>query len=185
MSNIKVEEYKIKLKDFNAIEKFVAQRKEDAELYLKRGGFKEEDLWVGAMAEFAVYYYLREREHKVNKPDLTIHTKKDKSYDADLVTESKFFHVKGQSLTSQKRYGNSWLLQRYDKIVKNPLPNHYIVPCSVDVENRTVTIFGTISLSSIHRTDSFSECKYYLFQKTKVALYLDELYDKIKGIWRI
>lgn len=181
----KIMEYKIKLKDVNQIAKFVAQREKDAELYQKRGGFKVEDLWVGALAEFAAYYYLRERGRKVNKPDLTIHNVKEKSYGADLVDDTNFYHIKGQSLESQKRYGSSWLLQRYDKIVKKPIPNHYIVPCSVDVENRSVKIFGTIPLATIHRTESWGECKYYLFQKTKVALYLDTLYDNVKTIWKV
>ena len=182
---IRYKEYKIKQKDINQIEKFVQARLEDTKLYEKRGGFKEEDLWVGALSEFAIYYYLREKDRKVSKPDLTIHSVEEKSYGADLIDETNRYHVKGQSLTSQKRYGHSWLLQRYDKIVKNPLKNHIIVPCSADVDNRTVKIFGTIAVSSIHRTDSWGECKYYLFQKTKVALYLDQLYNNIKNLWRV
>ena len=44
----------------------------------------------------------------------------------------RHFHVKGQSLSSAYRYGNSWLMQRYDPLVKEPMRMHYIVPTAVD-----------------------------------------------------
>jgi hypothetical protein len=178
-------EYTITDEDYDKIKDFVAKRKKDNELYKKRGGFREEDLWVGALAEFASYYYLQENGVDCSQPDLRILTKKEKSYDADIRSNSKFFHVKGQSLRSQKRYGNSWLLQRYDKIVQKKIKNHYLILCNVDVDNRKVEILGTPSISSIHNSECWSECKYYLFRKTKVALYLDEMKEKINNMWRI
>lgn len=178
-------EYIIKPDDFQKVKKFVHKRKKDSELYEKRGGFREEDLWVGAFAEFASYYYLQEKGVDCSKPDLRILDKKDKSYDADLRGNSKFFHVKGQSLRSQKRYGDSWLLQRYDKIVRKKIKNHYLILCNVDVDAAKVKILGTPTISSIHNKECWSECKYYLFRKTKVALYLNEMEEKISNLWSV
>ena len=177
--------YEINDKDFKKIEAFVEQRAIDNELYHKRGGFKELDLWVGAFAEYASYYYLKDQGLDVTKPDLTIYKAKDKSFDADLTDGVKKFHVKGQSMESKRRYGDSWLLQRWDKIVQKKIQNHYLILCNVDVENRKVEILGTPSVSSIHNAECWSECKYYLFQKTKVALYLPEMKKKISNLWRV
>ena len=178
-------QYEINDKDFTKIKEFVHKRKKDSELYKQRGGFREEDLWVGAFAEIAAYNYLREKGKDVSYPDFAIYDKKDKSYAADLFDGSKFYHIKGQSKRSQKLYGHSWLLQRYDKIVKKSIKNHCLVLCNVDVENRTVEIVGTPTLNSIHRTESFGECSYFAFRKTKVALYLKQLKENINNIWSV
>ena len=177
--------YEIKEEDFKKVKDFVHKRKKDTELYQKRGGFKDIDLWTGALGEVGAYYYLREKGRDVSFPDFEIYKPKDKSYDADMRDGSKFYHIKAQNLESQKRHGNSWLLQRYDKIVRKKIQNHYLVLCNVDVDNRKVEILGTPSVSSIHNAECWSECKYYLFRKTKVALYLDEMKEKISNLWRV
>jgi len=180
-------EYTIKDKDFDKIRNFVHKRKQDNELYKKRGGFKDIDLWTGALGEVGAYYYLKDKGLDVNYPDFEIYDQKSKSYDADIRSNSKFFHIKAQNLESQKRYGDSYLLQRYDKIVRKKIKNHYLIFCRVDVDKREVTILGTPSVSSIHNNDLWDECKYYLFRATKVALYLKDIKEKLKGsqLWRI
>ena len=180
-------QYEIKEEDFKRVSEFVNKRKKDNELYHKRGGFKEIDLLTGAMGEVASYYFLKERGIDANYPDFEIYDRKSKSYDADLRTDSKFFHVKAQNLDSYKRYGDSYLLQRRDKIVQKKIQNHYLIFCRVDIENRKVEILGSPSVSSIHNNDLWDECKYYLFRKTKVALYLKDIKEKLtRGqLWRI
>lgn len=179
--------FTINEEDYVKIREFVQKRKEDAKLYMRRGGFREEDIWVGAMAEFAAYYYLREKGEDCSAPDLTIYSSKDKSYDADLRTNSRFYHIKGQSLRSKKAYGDSWLLQRYDKIVKKSVQRHYFILCTVDVENREVEIKGTPSVNLIHKYELFGECKHPAFRRTKVALYLKDIMVKLnrKQLWRV
>lgn len=179
--------FQIKEDDYEKIRDFVQKRKEDHVLYVKRGGFREEDIWVGAMAEFAAYYYLQERGEECSAPDLNIYTSKEKSYDADLRSNRRFFHVKGQSLRSQKLYGDSWLVQRYDKIAQKEIKSHYFILCTVDIENREVIIKGTPSTSSIHKHELFGECKHPAFRRTKRALYLNQICDKLnnKQLWRV
>ena len=179
--------YQIKEDDYEKIREFVQKRKEDAKLYMRRGGFREEDIWVGAMAEFATYYYLREKGEDCSAPDLTIYSAKEKSYDADIRCNSRFYHVKGQSLRSQKLYGDSWLLQRYDKIAQKPIKRHYLILCTVDVDNKEVTIKATPSVNSIHYYELFGECKHPAFRRTKRALYLSQISDKLSKtqLWRV
>lgn len=175
--------FNINPEDQRKIRKFVKARLEDSALYHKRGGFKEEDIISGAMAEFACYYYLKERGLEISEPDLNIYDAKDKSYSADLVSGKKKFHVKSQTKRSQRRYGNSWLLQRYDKIVQKPLQGHYLMLCTTDIDEANVELLGIPTICSIHRTDSWEECKVWSFRKTKVALYMDTLYNRINNMW--
>lgn len=184
----KHKEYKISDEDFAKCKAFVEARlAENQDLYKKRGGFKEEDLWVGVLAEFASYYYLKEKKIEVDEPDLKIYNSRKKSYNADLSDGKRQFHVKGQSERSASLYGDSWLMQRYDKIVKNPHRNHFIVPCRVDIDKRKVKIWGIVSNFAIHRKGCWGECKHPAFRTTKVAIYLDSLYDKLsnKQMWSV
>lgn len=161
-----------KCKDF-------ANKRTQTDLYEKRGGFKKIDIISGAMAEMAVYKLLKFREVAVKKPDFTIHEKKDKSFDADLSDGLHKFHVKGQNLISKKRYGASWIMQRYDPILKKPERMNYLVPCTVDTETGRVEIYGVYSIMSLVDNGCIGECKVPQFRNTKVALYLDQLRDTL------
>jgi len=148
---------------------------ENQALYEKRGGFKKEDIISGAMAELAVYKVLKAHGSNVGKPDLTIHTTRQKSYDADL-TDGKFhFHVKGQTLESKSKYGASWIMQRKDPIINDTKLCHYLVPCTVCVDTGRVEIYGIMSIRSLVAQGCIGECKLEWFRKTKVALYLDHI----------
>jgi hypothetical protein len=180
--------FKLTKEDMKEVKKFVALRTgEEQHEYNRRGGFKEEDIWVGAMAEIAAYHYLKKKGMEPTYPDFTIHNKKDKSYEADLKKGKKRFHVKGQSQRSAKLYGDSWLLQRYDKIVKKPLINNYLILCNVDIENGTVEILGTVSTYAIHKNGCWGECKHPAFRHSKVALYMTQLYDQLstRQLWSV
>jgi len=156
--------------------KFANDRKEaDTALYERRGGFKIEDIISGAMAELAVYRVLKEKGVEVGFPDFKLYEKGQKSYAADLSDGLHYFHVKGQTLESKKRYGASWLLQRNDPLVNQPERLNYIVPCTVDINTGRVEIYGILSALSLVQNHCIGECKVPWFQKTKVALYLDHI----------
>lgn len=162
--------------DLEKAEEFAELRfgdKGSKELYNQRGNFKKQDIVIGALAEIGAYKLLRKYNIKVNKPDFTIHEKK--SFDADLTNGKKFFHVKGQGVSSALKYGESWLFQRSDKIVKAPMTNHYVIPCVVDEIRRCVYIYGIISTSALHNHECFGECRVPRFRHTKLALYRDFL----------
>lgn len=154
---------------------FAKERTKDNALYQKRGGFKEEDIISGALAECAVYKLLKSNGVDVAKPDFTIHSKGKKSYDADLSDGLHHFHVKGQTLESKKRYGASWIMQRTDPIINKPERLHYLVPCTVDIETGRVEIYGIMSILSLVQNKCIGECKLEWFRKYKVALYLDHI----------
>jgi len=173
---------KISKADRKRIEEFADARcGEDQSLYKKRGGFKRSDIVIGAIAEVAVYNFLKRKKFKINKPDFTIHETKQKSFDADLQDERRKFHVKGQSMISAIKYGNSWLMQKSDKLVKAPLKGHYLVPTMVNDENNEVDIFGFISMTAMHEHFCFGECKIPYFRYNKVAIYLEKLKDLSYG----
>ena len=164
------------------VNKFVKARcGEDTSEYKRRGGFKEIDIKSGAMAELAVFTFLKRMGFKVGKPDFTIHTTQNKSYDADLTDGWYKWHVKGQTTLSSKRYGHSWLMQRYDPLIKNPVERNYLVPCSVDIDTGEVWILAMPTFIGLHKLDCFGECKVPAFQRTKVAIYYDELKNKMSN----
>lgn len=153
-----------------------AELRTQTDLYQKRGGFKREDILVGAMGELGAYKYFKKRGFThMAKPDFAIYDKKNKSFDADLKSGPRHFHVKAQSQVSIKRYGHSWLMQRYDPVLTKYKYNHYMVPCAVDLERNEVTLFGCISFKAIKDGGHISECKHPAFRASKIAIYLDSL----------
>jgi hypothetical protein len=173
---MKTRTIKINARDRQKVEDFADLRcGENQALYKRRGSFKREDILVGGLAEIAAYKLLKDHGFDISKPDFTIHEKGNKSYESDLRTASKHFHVKGQGLSSVKRYGNSWLFQRRDSLTQEPARNHYMIPCEVDLDNNTVRIFGIISFTAIHKYNCWGECAHPAFRHSKLAIYLESL----------
>jgi hypothetical protein len=106
---------------------FADEREGNTSLYKRRGGFKREDIVAGAMGEIAAYLWLQQKGYEVGNPDFTIHKKK--SYGADLSDGEYFFHVKTQTTQSVEKYGESWILQKTDKLVSVPTAKHYLLLC--------------------------------------------------------
>ena len=175
MSKPEIETIYVTKADQKRCRDFAKERTKDNDLYEKRGGFKIEDIISGALAETAVYKLLKSRGVAVKKPDFTIHSKGQKSYDSDLSDGLHHFHVKGQTLESKKRYGASWIMQRKDPIINKPERLHYLVPCTVCIETGRVEIYGIMSIMSLVQSGCIGECKLEWFRKYKVALYLDHI----------
>lgn len=157
-------------------ERFADDRtKEDQSLYHARGSFKRRDIVIGAMAELGAYKFLRKHGFKVNKPDFTIYSVASKSYGADLMTDTLKFHVKGQDSKSAARYGNGWLMQRRDPLIRDVILHNYLIPCEVDLDTNKVTIFGVPSFSVLHAFDCFGECTLEHLRYSKVAIYKESI----------
>ena len=184
---MKTIQVKLGKKDMEKAQNFADLRcSQSQDLYKKRGGFKRDDIVIGALAELAVYKLLRKHGYKVSKPDFKLHEKKKKSYDADLTDLKNHFHVKGQSLESAQKYGESWLFQRYDKLVQEAELNHYVVPCVVSLVTGVVTIYGILSSYALHTKIKWGECSVPMFRKTKVALYAKDFSNiSNKTRWRM
>lgn len=152
-----------------------------ADLYTKRGEARIkkilEDIIVGTVGEYGVYKYLKEKEIFVNKPDLTIYDVRNKSFAADLFNDDVIIHVKSQSTKSALRYGNSWLLQRRDKVTREPAPNEYFAFTQVD--GRHVKLLGIVKCIDIIKYDLLEECKVPSYRHTKYALYWNNIKDKL------
>ena len=183
---------KLKKAERKRCEEFADERCKDSDLYQKRGGFKREDVLAGAMAEVAVYTFLRSKGIKVGKPDFSLYDAGSKSYEADLSFENKKFHVKGQTYQSSQRYGRSWLMQKNDPLVrckedKKIIINNYLVPCVVDLGGNEVHILGLPSFTALHSHQCFSEPALESFKRTKVAIYADTLNWALsdKALWGV
>jgi hypothetical protein len=168
-------------------EGFAHAREESSSLYKKRGGFKSEDIVSGAMGEIAVYKLLKKNGHTLRKPDFEIYDRRNKSFDSDLRSGNKHFHVKSQTTKSAEQYGKSWLCQRNDPLFKNEGYNHYLVTTVVDLDKNTVEVLGFFPMFSVLKKNLIGECKVPWFQKTKVALYHDQLSEGITEYqrWRV
>jgi len=165
---------KIKLteEDLTIALEFVSKRTNSTTIYKSRGGFKTDDILIGALGEIAAQRYLIELGYEVGAPDFNIYKRGEKSYAADLHDSlGHCFHVKSQGLKSAKLYGNSYLMQKYDCVVTNATDDDIFVPTLVDVDGLEVTFFGILPFKDV----VFGECKVPFLNKTKVAIYLDDM----------
>jgi hypothetical protein len=88
------------------------------------------DIYLGKVAEFAVYNYYYQNFGKISKPDLKVYDQKGKSYDADLKTKKSLVHVK--SYFSKSGFQPSWVFQKNDPLVVSPKDNDMVIMCIVD-----------------------------------------------------
>jgi hypothetical protein len=153
-----------------------ARSSTDTSLYEKRGSFKRDDILIGALAEIAVYKLLVAAEKNCTLPDFTIHKVARKSFSADLRAGSQYFHVKGQSMDSVKKYGSSWLMQKSDNLLHKDIGyKHYLAPCTVDLDTNKVIIYCLMNFNTIRKKGLIGQCKVPSFNRTKVAIYWDDL----------
>jgi hypothetical protein len=137
-----------------------------------------EDLIIGAYGEWAAYEFLRIQGIKVSKPDMAIYSAADKTFKADLIHKDYDIHVKSQGLASVKRYGNSWLLQKSDKVVKEPSLRDILL--LTNVADKRVQILGLVLAVDLKNEGCHEECRVFRYRDTKVALYFDNI--KQRGI---
>lgn len=154
----------------NTVEAFADAREKDQGAFYKnkRGAFKREDIVCGALAEIAAYRCLVKRGVSPSKPDFAIHKKK--SFAADLKCNKFFYHIKGQTLDSESKYGNSYLCQKSDKLVSAPKKNDIIICCVVDLDLNQVTIVGEYFANAI----VWGEPKISWLKRYKAALYIED-----------
>ena len=160
-----------------------------ADLYSYRGEKRlhkmVEDIIIGTVGEYGVYKYLKKKQIEVCKPDLKIYENKRKSFAADLFNDDIKIHVKSQGVESAKRYGNSWLMQKRDKVINDPSKNEYFAFTNVD--GKRVTILGIVKCSDIIKYDLLGECKVPAYRHTKIALYWDTIKERLdsRKRWRL
>jgi hypothetical protein len=176
---------KLSKAEMRQIKEFAHRRMNNVSVYRKRGGFKYMDIVIGAMAEFGAQAFLIDLGIIVSEPDLKIYRNKDKSFNADLVSEDKFFHIKGQDSSRASTYCDSWLVQKTDPIIVNPKNNHYFMFCTVDVVEESVHIRACVPARTLVSKELLGEPVLPFLQETKHAIYLEDLEDNlnINQLW--
>lgn len=164
----------------NKCEKFATKRiTGSAHLYKYRGESRQDkmidDIKIGCLGEWAVYKHLQQLGYDPSEPDMKIYEKRRKSFDADIYCDEIEVHVKSQGVKSAKRYGNSWLVQRSDKLVSEPKDNQIFAFTNVNLETMKVTIIGYCWAKDM----IYGECKVWSYQKTKKAIYIREIEDRL------
>jgi len=194
---------KITKEQYEKARQFAEQRiglSED--LYRRRGELKVnkmlEDIIIGTVGEYGAAKYIRSKLHNCSRPDLKIYKGRKKSFDADLIVkdvktcdddfkdkQKLNIHVKSQGVSSAKKYGNSWLLQKSDKITQEPSDYDYFVFTKVD--GLEVEILGVVKCKDIIDNDLLDECKVPMFRHSKHALYFKDIEQKLtkRKIWSI
>jgi hypothetical protein len=82
----------------------------------------------GKIAEFSLYYYLKEKNYKLAPPDLKHYAENKKSHSADLVVNNKtHLHVKSITQDSLEKYGISFLVEKNDPETINPSDDNFYV----------------------------------------------------------
>ncbi len=76
---------------------------------------------------------------------------------------------------SEAKYGQSWVMQRTDPVINKPRDIDYLVPCVTNLETLEVTIYGVMKFTDIVNSDLVGEMAIAWLQKTKRALYLEDL----------
>ncbi len=87
------------------------------------------DIYLGKMAEYAVWNYLVSQDKFPTEPELAIYSNKRKSYDADLKIGNTKIHVK--SCVYNEKFSNSWVFRPNDPIVTNPDENDFVILCAL------------------------------------------------------
>jgi hypothetical protein len=92
-----------------------------------RNNVKEEnlisDIYLGKMAEFAVWNFLHKQKKNATFPDINVYESYRKNYDADIMIGETKVHVKS---CSENNYSNSWVFRPSDPIVSNPDKNDFV-----------------------------------------------------------
>lgn len=129
---IEPDKYQEKLADMFAREVYETNR----EMYESRNQNNRlkviADIYVGKMAEFAVWNYLQRDGKDATFPDIVIYPAKKKSYDADITCGDVKIHVK--SCISLGIYPVSWVFQPNDPVTISPSNKDFLALVSIEEE---------------------------------------------------
>lgn len=124
-----------------------------------------EDIYIGKVAEYATYNYLKSKGRQLEAPDIKIYGAKNKSFSADLSDGSLMFHVKCMKHDTAKRFGLSWSFQKEDPLVTRPDNRDVLVLCEY--------IDGTIDIKSVIQA------------KRVINIYTKPVLEKLWGIKKV
>lgn len=129
----------------------------------------KDDIYLGKVAEYAIYNHYKSQDKKISLPDITIYDAKHKSYDADLTLSNQYsIHVKSHYIKSQ--FPTSWVFQKTDPLIKSPSTSDIIALCVIDHKGQGQAYID-YATTLIQHTKPL--VKKYLSSKT--AIYLKDI----------
>jgi hypothetical protein len=147
--------------------------------YAKRNQFNAEkitnDIYYGKLAEFASAQYLKSFGKFSSQPDLGIygpsqtHKGVYKSFEADLHTDTRDYHVKSITSFSAAQHGISWLLQKKDPVVSRPTARDCFIFILIH-EDEMVEVLDVVSALRVQ----YSKPRLKKLWDTKVAIYWEQ-----------
>lgn len=129
---IEPDAYQEKLSDMFAHEVYETNR----EMYASRNQDNRlkviADIYLGKMAEFAVWNLLQRQGKDATFPDIMIYKANKKSYDADITSGDTKIHVK--SCIAMGLYPVSWVFQPNDPLTISPSNKDFLALVSIEEE---------------------------------------------------
>jgi hypothetical protein len=129
---IEPDSYQEKLSDMFAREVYETNR----EMYASRNQDNRlkviADIYLGKMAEFAVWNLLQRQGKDATFPDIMIYKANKKSYDADITSGDTKIHVK--SCIAMGLYPLSWVFQPNDPLTISPSNKDFLALVSIEEE---------------------------------------------------
>ena len=133
-----------------------------------------EDILIGKIAEWAVYFiYLERNRTNITPPDMQIYSVEDKSFDSDLRYGLYNLHIKAQTSKSADQYGDSWIFQAKDPLFEYPSEYDIIIGCNVSADMFS-TYHVEILLEKPFQSLIFGEARLSKFGGNKKAVYLKD-----------
>lgn len=132
------------------------------------------DIVIGKLAEWGVYFIYLERGRYLNTPDMQIYPKETKSFDPDLRWGLYNLHIKSQTYESAERYGDSWIFQTKDPLFEFSNEYDIVIGCRVSFDDFERGALVQIVLEKQFKNLKISEPKLSKFNGNKKAVYLKE-----------
>ena len=155
----------------------------------------KKDIRNGKIAEEGAWEILSKTYPNLSKPDHSIYTAKQKSWDADLKDPSIPISVaiKSQDIESEINFGRSWVFQfnktsNYDRdtgIFAETDNNHYVTFISLNIPKRFGTIQAIVKVKWLHDHNLFKPMMKTNLQNNKLAIYYDDLVKFQDELWQI
>jgi hypothetical protein len=132
------------------------------------------DILVGKLAEWGVYFIYLKRDRYLNTPDMTIYQSKDKSFAPDLRWGLYNLHIKAQTVESWLSYGDSWIFQAKDPLFEFSNEYDIVIGCRASYDEFYREAFVRIMLEKQFKQIKFGETKLSKFSGNKKAIYLED-----------
>ena len=133
----------------------------------------ENDILIGKLAEWGVYFiYLERNRNNIDPPDMKVYNVRNKSFEPDLKWGLYNLHIKSQIAESSERYGDSWVFQAKDPLFGFSNEYDIVIGCRVSIEKDGVYV--GILLEKQFKELKFGEPKLSKFGGNKKVVYLKD-----------